>query len=134
MKRILLVIAVLCLAALVSLVMRPDRRVQSSASSTMNFSGQIQGGSTAEYTLTSTRGQRLRVTLQSRSPDVHFSLFAPGKGPGDTAMFSGATSGDRFSDVLPESGTYTVQVYLDRSAAGRGDGAAFMLKLAVTPN
>jgi hypothetical protein len=47
------------------------------------------------------------------------------------AMFNGSMAGDRFSTTIPSMGTYTVQVYLMRNAARRGESAIYTLDVAL---
>jgi hypothetical protein len=46
-------------------------------------------------------------------------------------MFIGSTSGGRFEGTLPADGTYTIQVYLMRNAARRGESATYKLDIGI---
>lgn len=47
-------------------------------------------------------------------------------------MFVGSTSGNRFSDLLPSDGDYTVRVYLMRNAARRNESANYTLNVGIS--
>ncbi len=71
----------------------------------------------------------MTVTLKSKNPSLYFNVIAPNAS--DEAIFIGSTSGDTYKDYLPESGTYTIRVYLMRNAARRGEVAPFTLNTRI---
>ena len=93
----------------------------------------IKGDQSVNYELGAAAGQTMVASLTSANASAYFNVFAPGKVPGrDEAMFIGATGGNRFEGQLPAAGTYTIQVYLYRNAARRGEVAAYALDVAIT--
>lgn len=95
--------------------------------------GRILGDGTANHRLGLRAGQMLRVELDSRSGAVEFNVFEPGAVPGrDMAVFRGSTGGRQMELRTARSGDYLIQVYLVRSAARRGERAAFTLRVAAT--
>jgi|GEM_PF-80539 len=94
-------------------------------------SDNITGYNAIHYKVTARAGQRMVVQLSSRHLATYFNVFAPGTGPGDAAIFIGSTKGDRFVTTLKESGTYTIQVYMMRSAARRNESADFKLHVEI---
>lgn len=103
------------------------------------ISASIKGRQSISYTIGAQAGQEMTVRLTSPNDAAYFNLYAPGRGPGDEALANSEMSGtemvpeiNRFSGVLSASGTYTVNVYLNRAAARRGEGAAFALEISVS--
>lgn len=95
--------------------------------------GAISDYDTTNYRLRAKTGQQIRVALETDNAANYFNIFAPGKGPGDQAMFIGSTAGNTFSGKLPADGVYTVQLYLMRSAARRNESANYTLKIMIEP-
>lgn len=83
------------------------------------------------YTLNAKAGQSMTVKLKSSNLSNYFNIYAPGKGPGDDAMFIGDISGNSYSGILPSTGTYTIQVFLMRNAARRNEKADYTLDISV---
>lgn len=92
------------------------------------FGGAISGDDTATYRVSATAGQHLHVVLQTDNASNHFNIYAPGKGPGEEAMFTGSVDGNSYSGVVPVDGVYTVQVFLIRNAARRNESANYKLR------
>ena len=91
----------------------------------------IRGYNTVNYKVTAKAGQKMVVKLSTQHTATYFNVFAPGTGPGDAAIFIGSTSGNRFATELPTSGTYTIQVYMMRSAARRNESADYKLRVDI---
>ncbi|WP_299592066.1 PPC domain-containing protein [uncultured Microbulbifer sp.] len=96
-----------------------------------SVSSNITGYNTVNYKVTAKAGQRMVVKLSTPHTATYFNVYAPGSGPGDAAIFIGSTSGERFATTLPDSGTYTIQVYMMRSAARREESADFKLRVDI---
>lgn len=96
-----------------------------------SVSSNITGYNTVNYKVTAKAGQRMVVKLSTGHTATYFNVYAPGSGPGDAAIFIGSTSGGRFATNLPDSGTYTIQVYMMRSAARRNESADFKLRVDI---
>ncbi|WP_294346443.1 hypothetical protein [Prosthecochloris sp.] len=92
----------------------------------------ITGRQSKNYALKATAGQTMNVVLSSGNTANYFNIFAPGKGPGDEAMFIGSINGNRYTGTLPATGHYIIQVYMMRSAARRNETANYTLKLDIT--
>lgn len=91
----------------------------------------ITGYNTVNYKVTAKAGQHMEVKLSTSHSATYFNVYAPGSGPGDAAIFIGSTSGSQFATTLPDSGTYTIQVYMMRSAARRNESADFKLSVDI---
>jgi hypothetical protein len=88
----------------------------------------IRGRQSIDYIVRARAGQRMTVSLRTNNTSAYFNVLAPGA---QEAMFIGSTSGSNFSEPLPSSGDYRVQVYLMRNAARRNETARFTLTLSV---
>ena len=94
--------------------------------------GNLQGDQTIQYLLGAAAGQRMVVNMTTSNPSTYFNIFAPGDAPGrSAAMFIAATSGLTYEGVLPESGDYMVQVFINRNAARRGESTAYTLDIRI---
>ncbi|GAA4754138.1 hypothetical protein GCM10023264_21640 [Sphingomonas daechungensis] len=92
--------------------------------------GSIKGDVGRDYLVRAAGGQTLRVVLSSANKSTYFNVLPPGSN--DEAIFIGSTSGDSFSGVLPQSGTYKVRVYLMRNAARENQSSLYTLKVGLT--
>ena len=93
--------------------------------------GKIKGYDTFNYTLGAKAGQYMRVSLETKHTATYFNIFEPGKGPGDAAMYIGSTQGNAYTGNLPADGTYTIQVYMMRSAARRNETANYQIHIGI---
>jgi hypothetical protein len=92
----------------------------------------VKGYGSHEYLVDGKTGQWMTVRLQTSNSSTYFNVWSPGKTPGqDEAIFIGDVSGDVFSQKLPESGSYLVQVYLYRNAARRNEESSFTVNIAL---
>ena len=91
--------------------------------------GKITGYETVDYVLVARAGQSMNVSMSTDNDANYFNIFPPGEN--EVAMFNGATSGNRYEGVLPETGDYKVRVYLMRSAARRKEVARYRLEMIV---
>ncbi len=134
--------SMLCLAGAVSLTMLApsasmakepaiqQKTIQFKKGATsLKINGKIKGYQTIDYKVTAAANQSMTVTLNSKNPSLYFNIIAPSAS--DEAIFIGSTSGNTYKDYLPESGTYTIRVYLMRNAARRGEVAPFTLNTRI---
>lgn len=91
--------------------------------------GAVQGYDAVNYLVTVPAGRTLTVVLRSDNRSNHFNILAPGA---RDALFVGSVSGNSFRGKVLTGGDYTVQVYLMRNAARRGETANYALGVAVT--
>lgn len=134
MKLILFSIAI-CLALISHSSFADDSRDENvqfapNASSTA-IKETITGYETVNYKLDAKTGQLMEVDLKTDNTATYFNIFVPGKGPGDEAMFIGSINGSHYEGTLPADGTYTVQVYMMRSAARRNETANYTLEFSI---
>lgn len=142
MKR-LLVAAVLCgLAAGAAPTaaqddMREERIRFAPGESAATLNDRIRGRDAVLYRLDAREGQRMTVSLDASNSATYFNVYAPGRGPGDEALAVSEQTGpmvpdlNRFDGTLPRTGTYTISVYLYRSAARRDEASDFTLTVAI---
>ena len=88
----------------------------------------VKGYDTVQYKLGAKAGQKMHVSIDSKH--ANFNVYAPGKGLGDQGLFMGEP-GISYNGVLPQSGTYTIAVYLMRNEARRGTKAPFTLHVSI---
>jgi hypothetical protein len=89
----------------------------------------ITGYQTVDYVLGAREGQSMNVSMATNIGANYFNILAPGET--EVAMFIGSTSGNQYEGILPESGDYTIRVYLMRSAARRNETADYRLEMIV---
>ena len=119
--RILAVIAAVLLAGSATAQIRTSDVQFARGISGADIPGRIVGSEEARYRLGASAGQQMRVDLATSNSSVYFNIFAPGDLPGQSeALFIGPVSGTAYVGTLPENGTYTIQVFLNRNAARRG--------------
>jgi hypothetical protein len=100
--------------------------------------GTITGRDAVAYQVGAEAGQTMTVRLEASNLATYFNVYAPGSGPGDEALAIGGQTGpmmpdlNRFEATLPLSGTYTISVYMMRSAARRGERSDYTLEISIT--
>lgn len=82
-----------------------------------------------DYQVTAGAGQRLQVEMTASSGANQFNLLPPDST--DAAMAIGDLGGNRFDGLLPDDGTYTIRVFLMRSAARRQERSDFSLSIGL---
>lgn len=92
--------------------------------------GAIRGYQFVDYKLGLRAGQQLSVSLTRLRGSPYFNVMEPGEK--DVAIFTGATSGDRYAGRTRRSGTYTLRVYQMRASARRGETASFRLNVSAS--
>ncbi|MBX9467694.1 MAG: SH3 domain-containing protein [Rhizobium sp.] len=97
--------------------------------SSTTIRGTVRGYEGINYRINARGGQRLAVTMDSSNGSNYFNILGP---DGGEALFNGSISGDFADIIVPDSGDYTVQVYLMRNAARRNEQARFTLRIEVT--
>ncbi len=99
----------------------------------------IKGRELVSYRVDADAGQTMTVSLFPSNSATYFNVYAPGKGPGDEALAVSDITGpmvpdlNRVDAVLPIKGTYTVSVYLYRSAARRNESSDYTLEINIEP-
>lgn len=91
--------------------------------------GSITGDEIVDYVLGAQEGQSMNVSMATNNGANYFNILAPGEN--EVAMFIGSTSGNQYEGVLPESGDYTIRVYMMRSAARRDEVADYRLEMII---
>ena len=100
-----------------------------SGSNSATIEDSISGYEIIDYVLRAQRGQSINVSMATQNNSNYFNVLPP-NGNG-YALFNGSVSGDTFESVLPETGDYTVRVYLMRAAARRGEKADYRLEMTI---
>lgn len=91
--------------------------------------GSITGYEIVDYKLGARAGQAMTVTMATDNTANYFNLMAPGET--EVAFFNGSVNENSYEGTLPETGDYTIRVYLMRSAARRPETANFTLTLEI---
>jgi len=132
-----LVAAVLVASTALAGDIRTERVQFQHGKSGATMKGHIQGRQSVSYILGAKAGQTMKVRLDSPNTALYFNVYAPGKGPGDEALAVSENTGpmvpdlNRFEGMLPESGDYTVSVYLYRNAARSGELADYQVEFSI---
>lgn len=92
------------------------------------INGRIKGHDYVDYLLSARKGATLTITFAPSNLATYFNLLPPGS---ESALFIGSTSGNSFTGGLPSDGTYTIRVYLIRSAARRKESSRYTLKVSL---
>ncbi len=90
----------------------------------------ITGSAGVDYVLGARQGQYMNVSMATDNGANYFNILAPGED--QVAMFNGSINGNQYEGILPESGDYTVRVYMMRSAARRNETANYRLEMIIT--
>jgi hypothetical protein len=90
--------------------------------------GKLKGDEIVDYKVRATAGQSMVILFTAGNPSAYFNVLPPGS---DAALFIGSTSGNRYEGAVPADGTYTIRVYLMRSAARRNESASYTLDVRV---
>ncbi|MGB7206696.1 MAG: hypothetical protein WBD37_14585, partial [Anderseniella sp.] len=88
----------------------------------------IKGYDSVNYMLGASAGQTMQVLFSPDNSACYFNVLPSGS---QTAIFNGSTSGNEFSSRLPNTGEYTVQVYMMRSAARRGEICRYQISFEI---
>lgn len=99
------------------------------------ISDRIVGYEMSTFIVHGNAGETLTVRLEASNPQTYFNVYAPGKGPGDQALANAGLTGEmvpdinEFSGELPETGDYTISVYMMRAAARRDEASDYTLDI-----
>lgn len=107
---------------------RPLRFAKGASSATVK--GTLKGGQTIDYKVGAKAGQSMTVSLKTTNGANYFNVLPPGSN--DVAVFIGSTGGNDWTGQLEADGTYTIRLYLMRSAARRNEVANYTLAVGIT--
>lgn len=108
---------------------KPERVQFAKGKSSKVIKGTIKGEQSRLFVVNLRAGQTLTVTLVPSNASTYFNVTAPGA---EQAMFIGSSSGTTMKEVVPSSGDYTIDLYLMRNAARRGDTSNFTITIGAT--
>jgi hypothetical protein len=91
--------------------------------------GAIRGDAGIAYSLPMAEGQTLQLLFKPTNRACYMNVIEPGA---NEAVHVGSTSGNEFGQNPTKAGAYTVQVYLMRSAARRGEACRYSLSVEAT--
>jgi len=108
---------------------KPERVQFAKGKSSKTIKGTIKGEQSRLFVVGLRAGQTLTVTLVPSNPSTYFNVTAPSA---EQAMFIGSSAGSKMKEVIPSSGDYTIDLYLMRNAARRGDTSNFTITIGAT--
>jgi hypothetical protein len=108
---------------------KPERVQFAKGTSSKVIKGSIRGDQSRLFVVNVAAGQTMRVKLVTSNRSANFNITAPGA---QQALFIGSSAGTDFSDVIPSSGDYKIDLYLMRSAARRNEVANFTLTIGAS--
>ena len=108
---------------------KPERVQFAKGKSSKTIKGTLKGDQSRQFVVNLRAGQTMTVTLNASNGSTYFNVTAPGAAQ---AMFIGSTSGNTMTEVIPSSGDYTVDLYMMRNAARRGETTNFTITIGAT--
>lgn len=93
------------------------------------INGTIKGSRTIDYTVETSTGQELSVSLNSKSTAIYFNVLPPGSN--GEAIYVGETDGSNKFSGQTQGGVYKIRVFINRAAARRNESANYGLKISV---
>ena len=113
-------------------LLSPDETLQTldfPESGTRTLSGRIEGYKSVIYALPIRKGQRLEVTMDTKSSSAYFNIQDV-KDPSGAALFAGELSGTNTALIRATADTtYVLRPYLNRAVARRGSTADYTFKI-----
>lgn len=113
-------------------LLSPDESLQTldfPESGTKTLSGRIVGYKSVVYALPVRKGQRLEVTMNTKSTAAYFNI-KDARDTSGAALFAGEMAGTNTALIrATEDATYVLQPYLVRAAARRGESAEYTFKI-----
>lgn len=136
MKTFSLAVAV-TLASLLALSLRAqesrNERIQFEPGKTRAvINGHVTGRNEVLYKIHAREGQFLVVEMHPEANGADFNIFIPDRGPGGEALFVSTSGGKKYVGQLYKTGNHTIQVYLNRAAAQRGDKVDYRMVVRIT--
>lgn len=108
---------------------KPERVQFAKGMSSKTIKGTLKGDQSRLFVVNLRAGQTLTVKLVPSNASTYFNVTAPGA---QQAMFIGSSSGNTMKEVIPSSGDYTIDLYLMRNAARRGETTNFTITIGAT--
>lgn len=108
---------------------KPERVQFAKGTSSKTIKGALKGNQSRTFLVNLRAGQKMTVKLVSNNASANFNVTAPGA---MQAMFIGSVSGNEFTDTIPSSGDYKVDLFLMRNAARRNESVNFTITIGAT--
>lgn len=113
-------------------ILTPDETLQTidfPESGTKTVSGRIEGYKSVAYAMPIRKGQRLEVTMDTKSTSAYFNIIDT-KDTSGAALFAGEMNNTRTALIrATEDATYVLRPYLNRAVARRGSSADYTFKI-----
>ncbi|WP_045225033.1 hypothetical protein [Methyloterricola oryzae] len=118
--------------AAVKALLSPDeiaQTVEFPETGTKTLSGRIEGYKTASFAVPVRKGQKLDVTMETKSSSAYFNIQDV-KDTSGAAVFAGETEGTNTAMIRAQADTtYVIRPYLVRAVARRGEKADYTFKI-----
>lgn len=108
---------------------KPERVQFAKGKSAKTIKGTLKGAQSRLFVVNVRAGQTMTVKLTASNASTYFNVTAPGA---QQAMFIGSTSGNTMKEVIPSSGDYTIDLFIMRNAARRGETTNFTITIGAT--
>ncbi|MCH7228444.1 hypothetical protein [Haloferula sp. A504] len=95
-------------------------------------SGEVSGRDSVLYKLNARDKQWLKVLILPVGKGADFNIYIPGRGPGEEALFNSLSGGREYVGQLYKSGDHSIDVFLNRAAARRGETAGYKMLVSIT--
>ena len=129
MKTILALVTILAFSAPAVAQKAPTPvQFKPGATSTM-LKGKVKGDASAQYAMDVVAGQTVQMLFSPSNRACYFNVTEKGVAE---AIHIGSTSGNEFGRNVTASATYTIDVYLMRSAARRNETCSYKLSIEAT--
>ena len=96
------------------------------------LAGEITGRDSVLYKVNAKNEQFLQVIMLPDGEAADFNIYIPGRGPGDEALFTSATGGQKYLGQLYKTGDHAISIFQNRAAARRGETAGYKLLVRIT--
>lgn len=93
----------------------------------------VSGSRYIDYKVTAKAGQAMTVQLISTSPHIRFNVYLPASNGRMATLYDSRGAARTYSDVLPETGTYTIRAYITTDVNRRNVVAPFRLRVTIPP-
>lgn len=125
-----LVIAVIAPMEGLTQTIREQRLDVTIASAPVLLEDRITGRAMVDYVVRGQQSQILSVDMMASNASAYFNILPPGS---SEALFIGSMSGGVADVHLPETGDYSIRMYLMPSAARRGETADYSFAVGIGP-
>ncbi len=96
------------------------------------LSGEITGRNSVLYKLSARKGQFIQIKVLPGDKGADFNLYIPGRTIGDESLFNSLIGGRSYTGQLYKTGEHSINVFLNRAAARRGETAKYRILVRIS--